>query len=272
MIQETGTNQHSSLYIYTDQSSYEPLARIDKRGNDPEKVMYFHTDLNGCPEELTDENGKILWECSFQLWGKRIHEIEHEPIKQNLRYQGQYLDRETGLHYNTFRYYDPDIGRFTQPDPIGLLGGFNLYQYAPNGLTWIDPWGLMPWNWNPNGMGHHLIPRNKANSIGLTELGTKRNTPTFFPDPYSPGMHEELHRAIKNDIGKIQGPWTGTADDLFHATSRNLDSVSYIKGDLKIPSTGEVLARNVTPKEAHAKLLKWFNNKQARKISGGKCG
>jgi hypothetical protein len=40
MIQETGTNQHSSLYIYTDQSSYEPLARIDKRGNDPERVMY----------------------------------------------------------------------------------------------------------------------------------------------------------------------------------------------------------------------------------------
>ncbi|PIT26304.1 hypothetical protein BGI37_05460 [Snodgrassella alvi] len=142
MIQETGTNQYSSLYIYTDQNSYEPLARIDKRGNDPEKVMYFHTDLNGCPEELTDENGKILWECSFQLWGKRIHEIEHEPIEQNLRYQGQYLDRETGLHYNTFRYYDPDIGRFTQPDPIGLAGGFNLYQYAPNGLTWVDPWGL----------------------------------------------------------------------------------------------------------------------------------
>ncbi|PIT13864.1 RHS repeat domain-containing protein [Snodgrassella alvi] len=104
--------------------------------------MYFHTDLNGCPEELTDENGKILWECSFQLWGKRIHEIEHEPIEQNLRYQGQYLDRETGLHYNTFRYYDPDIGRFTQPDPIGLLGGLNLYQYAPNGLTWIDPLGF----------------------------------------------------------------------------------------------------------------------------------
>ena len=74
--------------------------------------------------------------------GKRIQEIEHKPIEQNLRYQGQYLDRETGLHYNTFRYYDPDIGRFTQPDPIGLLGGLNLYQYAPNGFTWIDPLGL----------------------------------------------------------------------------------------------------------------------------------
>ncbi|WP_371265849.1 RHS repeat domain-containing protein [Gilliamella sp. N-G2] len=142
MIQETGPNHPTSLYIYTDQNSYEPLARIDTDGNQEQHIRYFHTDLNGCPEELTDANGEILWECSFQLWGKRIHEIEHEPIEQNLRYQGQYLDRETGLHYNTFRYYDPDIGRFTQPDPIGLLGGFNLYQYAPNGLTWVDPWGL----------------------------------------------------------------------------------------------------------------------------------
>jgi RHS repeat-associated protein len=169
MIQETGTNQHRSLYIYTDQSSYEPLARIDKRGNDPEKVMYFHTDLNGAPEELTDENGKILWECSFQLWGKRIHEIEHIPIQQNLRYQGQYLDRETGLHYNTFRYYDPDIGRFTQPDPIGLLGGFNLYQYAPNGLAWIDPFGLM--SCKPN---HQAGKSSKKYGHARNEHGSQR--------------------------------------------------------------------------------------------------
>ncbi|WP_167540890.1 RHS repeat-associated core domain-containing protein [Paraburkholderia xenovorans] len=47
-----------------------------------------------------------------------------------------------GLHYNTLRYYDPDIGRFTTPDPIGLAGGVNLYQYAPNPLGWLDPWGL----------------------------------------------------------------------------------------------------------------------------------
>ncbi|WP_272692237.1 RHS repeat-associated core domain-containing protein, partial [Providencia sp. PROV064] len=62
--------------------------------------------------------------------------------EQNLRFQGQYFDKETGLHYNTFRYYAPDLGRFTQQDPIGLAGGLNLYQYAPNPLTWVDPWGL----------------------------------------------------------------------------------------------------------------------------------
>ncbi|MFN6817586.1 RHS repeat-associated core domain-containing protein, partial [Proteus mirabilis] len=47
----------------------------------------------------------------------------------------------TGLHYNTFRYYAPDLGRFTQQDPLGLAGGINLYAYAPNPLTWVDPWG-----------------------------------------------------------------------------------------------------------------------------------
>ncbi|WP_442903029.1 RHS repeat-associated core domain-containing protein [Gilliamella sp. HK7] len=52
-------------------------------------------------------------------------------MQQNLRYQGQYLDSETSLHYNTFRYDNPDIGRFTQLGLIGLLGSFNLYQYAP---------------------------------------------------------------------------------------------------------------------------------------------
>ncbi|MER5027948.1 RHS repeat-associated core domain-containing protein [Pantoea anthophila] len=48
----------------------------------------------------------------------------------------------SGLHYNLFRYYDPDSGRFTQQDPIGLMGGFNLYAYAPNEFSWIDPHGL----------------------------------------------------------------------------------------------------------------------------------
>ena len=64
--------------------------------------------------------------------------LPHQP----LRYAGQYADSETGLHYNLFRYYDPQVGRFTVQDPIGLEGGWNLYQYAPNPLSWVDPLGL----------------------------------------------------------------------------------------------------------------------------------
>ncbi|MEC9822949.1 RHS repeat-associated core domain-containing protein, partial [Escherichia marmotae] len=99
-------------------------------------------DVNGAPEEMTDSDGKIVWETGYQVWGNTIQEKDHGRVEQNLRYQGQYLDRETGLHYNLHRYYDPDVGRFIVTDPIGLAGGLNLYAYAPNPLGWIDPLGL----------------------------------------------------------------------------------------------------------------------------------
>ena len=60
----------------------------------------------------------------------------------------QYADRETGLHYNFFRYYEPDAGRFINQNPIGLDGGDNLYLFAFNSHIWGDalrlpkaPWG-----------------------------------------------------------------------------------------------------------------------------------
>ena len=61
---------------------------------------------------------------------------------QPFRLQNQYADRETGLHYNFFRYYEPDAGRFVNQDPIGLWGGENLYRFAPNTQIWADPLGL----------------------------------------------------------------------------------------------------------------------------------
>lgn len=133
----------SSLYLYADPGSHEPLARIDGAPGQ-EVVQYFHTNIAGLPEQLTDAQGNSVWYSDYLLWG-RSREEWHAPDQnrqQNLRMQGQYLDRETGLHYNTFRYYDPDIGRFTQQDPLGLEGSINLYAYAPNPLTWIDPLGL----------------------------------------------------------------------------------------------------------------------------------
>jgi RHS repeat-associated protein len=64
-------------------------------------------------------------------------------VDNNLRFPGQYYDAETGLHYNYFRDYKPVIGRYVEADPIGLLGGVNLYAYVGNNpVTRIDPWGL----------------------------------------------------------------------------------------------------------------------------------
>ncbi|TFF07260.1 type IV secretion protein Rhs [Pseudomonas sp. JMN1] len=141
LLQEHKHSQ-TSVYVYDDEG-YEPIARVDGMGP-LQKIRYYHNDLNGLPEQLTEADGHNVWRATYQVWGNTVEEVR-EPYyieEQNLRFQGQYLDRETGLHFNTFRFYDPDVGRFTTPDPIGLLGGFNLYQYTPNPFTWMDPLGL----------------------------------------------------------------------------------------------------------------------------------
>ncbi|MEQ4635653.1 RHS repeat-associated core domain-containing protein, partial [Providencia stuartii] len=101
--------------------------------------------------------GNTVWSGKYERFGfvrssplsfYSDPEREMESFEQNLRYAGQYFDNETGLHFNTFRFYDPQIGRFIMPDPIGLLGGINLYAYAPNPLGWIDPWGWSHLNTN----------------------------------------------------------------------------------------------------------------------------
>ena len=129
-------------YVYSE-GSWEPLARVDSSAAGSE-VYWYHTELNGLPERMTDAQGETVWQGTFSTWGETQREQSHTPlaVPQNLRFQGQYLDRETGLHYNLFRYYDPATGRYTQPDPIGLLGGLNTYAYVGDPLTWVDPWGL----------------------------------------------------------------------------------------------------------------------------------
>ncbi|PNS13227.1 type IV secretion protein Rhs [Mixta theicola] len=129
-------------YLYGE-GTWEPLARVDSSAAGSE-VYWYHTGLNGLPLRMTDAQGDTVWKGQFSTWGDTQQEQSHTPlaVPQNLRFQGQYLDRETGLHYNLFRYYDPATGRYTQPDPIGLAGGLNTYAYVGDPLVWVDPLGL----------------------------------------------------------------------------------------------------------------------------------
>ena len=71
---------------------------------------------------------------------ERVYKYAHQPF----RLQNQYTDRETGLHYNLMRYYEPEVERFVNQDPIGLEGVENFYWFAPNVQRWIEPLGLAP--------------------------------------------------------------------------------------------------------------------------------
>jgi RHS repeat-associated protein len=111
-----------------------------------EEIAFYQCDQLGTPQELTDHEGKVAWSAQYRAWGQAKEAISDAAYKAGMRnpirFQGQYLDEETGLHYNRYRYYDPDGGRYITTDPIGLLGGMNAYQYAPNPTSWIDPLGL----------------------------------------------------------------------------------------------------------------------------------
>lgn len=133
--------------VYDPVHAYVPLARIHARMgangqvDTDQTVLYYHTDQLGTPLALTEASGKVRWAGRMRSWGALEAQQSEEPVAQPLRFQGQYADEETGLHYNTFRYYDPDVGRFINQDPIGLWGGDNFYRYAPNPTGWVDPWG-----------------------------------------------------------------------------------------------------------------------------------
>ena len=134
-------------YIYTDPDSYEPLAQIrnwtTEDGENRQQTHYFHCDQIGIPREMTDKDGNLLWFGNYTGWGRLKEETKvTDSAYQPFRLQNQYADRETGLHYNFFRYYEPDAGRFVNQDPIGLMGGSNFYNYSPNVQAWVDLYGL----------------------------------------------------------------------------------------------------------------------------------
>ncbi|MDC9621326.1 DUF6531 domain-containing protein [Xenorhabdus sp. XENO-7] len=124
--------------------AFTPSARYEKG-----KLHYIVSDHQGTPREILSEAGKLVWANRLTTWGKAERmpllaaNDEDYHVSCNLRFAGQWLDEESGLYYNRFRYYSPETGQYISPDPIGLLGGVNPYGYVYNPLTWIDPFGLV---------------------------------------------------------------------------------------------------------------------------------
>jgi RHS repeat-associated protein len=132
MGEYTASGQPLVEYLYLHN---QPLAQIRNQA-----VYYYHNDHLGTPQKLTDKDQNVIWAASYSAFGNAT--LTTEGVENNLRFAGQYFDSETGLHYNYFRYYDPQTGRYTQSDPIGLGGGINTYSYVLNNpLINIDPLG-----------------------------------------------------------------------------------------------------------------------------------
>lgn len=123
-------------------------------------IQYYNCNHLGTPQMLVDLQGNVVWQADYDPWGNRINEKNPSNLYQPIRMQGQHYDEESGLHYNRYRYYDPNSGRYITQDPIGLLGGMNVYKYPLNPLQYIDFLGLVDINLFPDSEPIHDSANN----------------------------------------------------------------------------------------------------------------
>ena len=174
----------------------DQLLAMIKPGN---LAYYFHNDHLGTPQVLTDATGSVAWKAVYSPFGEAA--ITIETVQNPFRFPGQYYDQETGLHYNYFRYYNPQTGRYITPDPIGLEGGINLFAYvANNPVNWIDPWGLIRAVFNAG--GHIWIPPT-AGSFGLN-FSSEWWGLSYYKNEYK-GMSKEFVIGSLWDVGVSAG-------------------------------------------------------------------
>ena len=109
------------------------------------QIYYVETDQLGTPREVAASTNNALrwkWDYFGTTFGETAPNQNPSGLGSftfNLRFPGQYYDAETGNHYNYFRDYEPQTGRYTESDPIGLVAGLNTYGYTDqNPIRYFD--------------------------------------------------------------------------------------------------------------------------------------
>ncbi|WP_422403998.1 RHS repeat-associated core domain-containing protein, partial [Pseudomonas sp. GZD-209] len=125
----------------------DPLWHTEVKPQAFDAIAWYHCDHLGTPQELTDEQGNVVWCAHYTAWGEvreeRTERARLQGVSNPIRFQGQYQDPETALHYNRYRYYEPKMARYVSRDPIGMQGGMNVYSYVNNApVMRADPLGL----------------------------------------------------------------------------------------------------------------------------------
>ena len=143
---EQGSDGRFRLYAYANESSLTPFLFVDYPFSDaaPAEGRAYLVCCNqvGLPQWIEDSEGAVVWMAAdIDPYGG-IRVADGSSVGYNLRFPGHYFDAVTGLHYNRFRSYSPELGRYLQSDPIGQSGGINLYAYAANPVVRVDVLGL----------------------------------------------------------------------------------------------------------------------------------
>jgi RHS repeat-associated protein len=201
-------NKELTTWVFDD--GFVPTAKLTSEGN-----FSIISDHLGTPVEAYDERGQKVWSAELDIYGRVVRhtgDVDFVPF----RYQGQYDDVEIGLYYNRFRYYDPEVGQYTQIDPIGLAGGNpTVYGYVRDVNVWVDPWGLRS---SCPGADNHSVNDNRRLHIldgdpgkpGSGHGPNRGNTQGAFPDTWSDNQTISAIERVANSPNSTWKQSTGS--------------------------------------------------------------
>ena len=194
LLEYDGTNALLARYTHGPTAD-EPIA-ITRNG----QTYFYHADALGTVTELTDSTGATANSYAYDAYGSLLGQTG--AVENPLAYTGRELDTDTGLYYYRARYYDTRTGRFLQKDPIGMIGGHNLYRYVRNNpVNDTDSLGLAPGGGGLNGVSRssskpESVIGGPAGTIICQDGNPEVWISDYFQDPASQecGLTECLHR------------------------------------------------------------------------------
>jgi RHS repeat-associated protein len=207
LLEEAVDGQVSAEYLFEPETFF-PLAQT------MEGQLYLcNANELGTPTELLDPTGALVWSPTYRAFGTIIN--DRGKVESPFRFAGQYWDLDTGLHYNWFRYYVPEFGRYTSFDPMGLDAGLNSYQYTLNPINWIDPFGLSkkiaslpPYMEKARRRGVARMWAEERDLLRAGGRGSRNWTPTekkiIMADRRPPGWEGHHKKSVKNKYAECR--------------------------------------------------------------------
>jgi len=141
---------------------------------------YYHTNQIGSTTAITNSTGNIVERVKYDDYGlPTFCAADGTPLAQNqstignnILFQGREYEPELNLYYYRARYYDPQMGRFLQTDPIGYKDSMNLYQAMnQNAVNFIDSFGLMISLSKIQSRSLKRVTNNALNIMQMTSVG-----------------------------------------------------------------------------------------------------
>jgi len=185
------------------------------------EVFTYVVDRMGVPKELLSADGLVAWSAAHGAWGDVVAE-DADPaararyggtIRSPFRLLGQIADPELGLCFTRHRLFDPVLGRWLSPDPLGIGGGTNAYAFDGAPSIVADPWGLNT-DGTGGGSGHdekwhadRLAAARAARDAKAAELGQLK--PPERPAIVTAGYNKETGEVA---VGVSQGQGRGCAE------------------------------------------------------------